>query len=513
MKKNSLLSETVSDFYNGFEHIESSWWYIFHSQSWAIFKIKPSIDKGGFWYLWITNQSWIYCSNDSEFSNLDYLTWKSFIPHEEIGEDIFNNFWEILTQTVMSWSTNYTVDTKNHQVLENGVVIIWWKVFWHELLNNDSWLKTRLNNPTAIVLAEWWFFLSDTLNNRILFYKDNNVYLILDQNDWIHEPTWLAYNTTKNILYIANSWKWEILQLSWEILLTNPPLSISFNPIETINSISHINIEFPDFIWNLDPVILLDFSFNNINNWVGYTQTIWNTIEYYFSDFSNISEPITNWFIPWCNPSNTYSLNGTSPERNIITCSNTNTWTHQIHNWNLYNRFNTNNLYNITLQNISPIFPLWTNQLVNITLFNNATSRYIDTFAYFTQWDWIVNNLEFTTLSTLITWLNYPSWLSISWNNLLINDFITREQYSYDLDNISSFSTNSLNNFSGNNLENIPLTENLDVLLQNPIASLNLNYNNTDKFLSIHAKYYQYLNCYNPEEQVQKSFILQKNID
>jgi hypothetical protein len=24
MKKNSLLSETVSDFYNGFEHIESS---------------------------------------------------------------------------------------------------------------------------------------------------------------------------------------------------------------------------------------------------------------------------------------------------------------------------------------------------------------------------------------------------------------------------------------------------------------------------------------------------------
>ena len=206
-------------------------------------------------------------------------------------------------------------------------------------------------------------------------------------------------------------------------------------------------------------------------------------------------------------------MNGTSPERNIITCSNTNTWTHQIHNWNLYNRFNTNNLYNITLQNISPIFPLWTNQLVNITLFNNATSRYIDTFAYFTQWDWIVNNLEFTTLSTLITWLNYPSWLSISWNNLLINDFITREQYSYDLDNISSFSTNSLNNFSGNNLENIPLTENLDVLLQNPIASLNLNYNNTDKFLSIHAKYYQYLNCYNPEEQVQKSFILQKNID
>jgi arylamine N-acetyltransferase len=70
-----------------------------------------------------------------------------------------------------------------------------------------------------------------------------------------------------------------------------------------------------------------------------------------------------------------------------------------------------------------------------------------------------------------------------------------------------------LNNFSGNNLDTIPYTENIDVLLQNPIASLDLNYNNTDKFLSAHAKYFQYLNCYNPEEQVQKSFILQKNID
>jgi hypothetical protein len=513
MDKNSLLSQTVSDFYNGFENITSSGWYIFHSQSWAIFKIDSSIDKGGFWYLWITRQTWLYCNSGSEFPDLDYLTWKSFIPHEEIGEDIFNNFWDILTQTVSSWSTTYKVDTLNHQVLEDDVVIIWWRVFWHEFSNNENWLNTRLNNPTAISLAEWWFFLSDTLNNRILYYKDNNVYLILDQNDGLNEPTWLAYDNTKNILYIANSWKWEILKFSAEVLLTNPQLDITFSPINDINSISRINLEFPEFSWNLDPVILWDVTFNNINNWVGYIQIIWNTIEYYFSDFSNISEPITNWFIPWCTPSDIYSLNWTTPEREIISCSDTNTGTLQIHTWDIYNNLNNGNIHGITIQNISPIFPSWINHLVNIELFNDATSRYTDTFGYFTQWDWIVNNLEFTTLSTLITWLNYPSWLSISWNNLLINDFATREQYSYDLDNISSFSTSSLNNFSGNNLENIPYTENLDVLLQNPIASIDLNYNNTDKFLSVHAKYYQYLNCYNPEEQVQKSFILQKNID
>jgi len=33
MNKNSLLSETVSDFYNAFENISSNSGYIYHSQS------------------------------------------------------------------------------------------------------------------------------------------------------------------------------------------------------------------------------------------------------------------------------------------------------------------------------------------------------------------------------------------------------------------------------------------------------------------------------------------------
>ncbi len=158
MDKNSLLNETVSDFYNGFENISNSWWHIYSYQSWAIFKINQSINKWWFAYLWLTSQSNIYCSDDSEFPSLNYLTWKSFIPYEEIDEDIFSNYWDINTQTVTSGST-YTVDTINHQVFKDWVVIIGWEIFGHVIKHGEDGLETRLNNPTWIALAEWGFFL------------------------------------------------------------------------------------------------------------------------------------------------------------------------------------------------------------------------------------------------------------------------------------------------------------------------------------------------------------------
>lgn len=513
MEKNSLLTQTVSDFYNGFENIVSNGGYVYHSQSWAIFQIESYMDKWGFWYLGVSKQSEMYCSLDSEFPNLNYLTWKSFIPYEEIWEDIFTNYSDINIQTVSSWSINYTVDTLNHQVLEDWVVIIWWDVFGHELSHWDNSTLTNLNNPTGIILAEWGFFLSDTLNHRILFYKDWSVYLLLDQDDWINQPTWLAYDSVKNILYIANSWKWEILELSAEILVSNPTLNIDFIPRNDINSISRVTLNIPNFSWNFNTGSLWDFTFNNINNWIGYTAINWNTIEYYFTDYSNVSEPITNWYINNCTTSDTYSLNWTTPERHIYTCSSTNTWTYQIHSWDIFQTLNTTTDYGINLQNITPLITNQGVNLVEIEFFNSSVSRYSDTFSYFIQSDGIVNNLENIKLNTLISWLWYPTGLNISWNSLEINDFITRKKYTYDLNNITSYSTNNLNDFTSNNLENIPYSKNSDILLDNPISEININYNNLDKFLSGKIKYYQYLNCYNSEEKVEKTLILQKNID
>ena len=513
MNKNSLLTETVSDFYNGFENIISSWWYVYHSDSWAIFQINSYMNSWGFWYFWVTNQSNLYCSSDSDFSNLDYLTWKSFIPYEEIWEDIFTNFSDINTQVISTGSITYTVDTLNHQVLKNDSVIIGWKIFGHELIHWENWLKTRLNHPTWLVLAEWGFFLSDTLNNRILFYKDENIYLLLDQNDGINQPTWLAYDNSKNILYIANSWNWEILSLSSENISTNPALKIKFSPESNANSVSRMSITFPNFSGTFNTWSLSDFTFNNINNWNGYTAINWNKIEYYFTDYNTATDVILNSHIADCTDSDTYILNWTTPERHIYTCSDTHTWTYQIHDWNIYNDFNTSTTYWVDIQNISPLISAAGTQGIQLELFSDSDSRYTNSYYYFTQWDGLVSNLEYIKLNTLISWLWYPTWLNISWNQLEINDFITRKKYTYDANNITSFTTNNLNDFTPDNLQKIPYSKNIDILLENPISEININYNTTDKFLTAQAKYYQYLNCYNPNEQVEKTLILQKNID
>lgn len=515
MDKNSLLIQTVSDFYNWFENIVNSWGYVYHSQSWAIFQVESYMNTWWFGYLWISDQSNLYCSDDSEFPNLNYLTWKSFIPYEEIWEDIFNDFNDIYTQEVKSWST-YTVDTLNHQVLEDWIAIIWWDIFGHELSHWETWTYTSLNNPTGIVLAEWGFFLSDTLNHRILFYKDGDIFLILDQNDWINQPTGLEYDDTKNILYIANSWKWEILSLSAEILWTNPSLDLEFFPIKNINSINRIRLDFTNFLWTLDPIEKTDIVFNNINKDVDYSEMNWNIIDYYFSDYAGWTTTITPyWFINNCNSSSTYFLDDTTPTREDTTCDIEwwNTWSTIQYYGDTARAFLSNNNYWIQISNIDPDLSEPDTYLIKVDLFNHSILEYSDTFKYFTQWDGIVNNLDNVTLKTVISGLWYPTWMRLSWNNLEINDFITRKQYSYDLDNISSFSSSNLNDFSSSNLENIPYSKNKDIILENPIAEVNINYNATDKFLSTQAKYYQYLNCYNPDEQVQKTLILQKNID
>lgn len=518
MDKNSLLSETVSDFYNGFENISSSWWHIYSYESWAIFKIDQSINKWWFAYLGLTSQPNLYCSDDSELPLLHYLTWKSFIPYEEVWEDIFRDFSDIEAQTVTSWST-YLVDTLNHQVLQDDVRIIGWDVFGHEINHWESWLETRLNNPTWIALAEWGFFLSDTLNDRILFYKDGNIYLILDQNDWLVEPTWLAYDNTKNILYIANSWKWEILKLSSEVLLNNPSLVINFSPINNVQDITRIKVIFPSLWWNLNSMTWSDFNFSNINNWNWYINTVNNTIEYYFTDYLNSRNwSPTNWNINNCSsqPSPTYALNWNTPERTEITCYDTHTGSRVIYSRNIENDFSNNQSYTIEIDNISPAISTAGNHLIELELYDLiwATPQFSDTFSYFVQWDWILNNLESTTLSSLISGLWYPTGLNLTGGNRLeINDFITRKQYSYNLNNISSFSTNNLFDFSDSNLESIPHNSNIDTLLNNPVSKIEIQYDSANKFLTNIINYYQYINCYNPEEKVEKTFVLQKNID
>jgi hypothetical protein len=71
----------------------------------------------------VNNGDGIYCLSGSEDVNTNHIFTKSFIPYEEIEEDIFSNFDNTLTSQVVSTDT-YTSNYKNHTVSKNGNIII-----------------------------------------------------------------------------------------------------------------------------------------------------------------------------------------------------------------------------------------------------------------------------------------------------------------------------------------------------------------------------------------------------
>jgi hypothetical protein len=516
MQKNSLLTTSVSDLYNGFDNITLSWGYIHDNSSGALFKINQNIQKWGFWYFWIISQEDQYCPTDSDLPRLDYLTWKTFIPYEEVNEDIMDTYSETLTQEVLSWAITYKVDTLNHKIYENNTLIIWWKVFWHEFINWADWLDIRLNNPTWIVLAEWWFFFSDTLNHRVLFYENDTVSLILDKNDGLSEPTWLAYDNLKNTLYIANSWKWEVLKYSSENIPTNPKLEINFSPNLDINNITRFTLDFwenistPTNTWSItfSNEITHDEDYSRVENWI---------FEYYFANYIQNSIDELNKIIPNCSSNFTYSIESNEPKKKEVDCDveNGNTGSTYTHFWNIENDFEKNENYKITLDNISPIFSTPKNHLVELELFNISSSLYKEKFKYFTQWDEEVKNWENMTLSVFVNDLQYPTGLQIIWWNIKINEFITRNILTYNLINWNNTWTDSstLKSFSAENFAQFDYSNLTDTILENPISEISVNYVDTStKYFSTNIKYYQFINCYNIDEKVKKTLLFSKSI-
>lgn len=513
MQKNSLLTTSVSDFYNGFNNISQSGWYIHYNASWALFKINQNIQKWGFWYFWIISQDNQYCSTDSDLPTLDYLTWKTFIPYEEIDEDIMDTYSDTTFQEVFTGSITYKVDTLNHIIYENNwwwdIIIIWWDVFWHEFTAWADWTDVRLNNPTGIVLAEWWFFFSDTLNHRVLFYEDWKVSLILDKNDWLSEPTWLAYDNSKKNLYIANSWKWEILKYSSEKILTNPDLKINFSPNKNIIDVTRFTLNFWEDItgpsnswaytsWNPD--------YTRIENW---------NYEYYFSNYLINDDIIIDWFINNCNSNVTFMLNGTTPEKRVTTCDTEwwNTGSLIRYTWNVNQNFLSNTYYTINLTNVLPLFSTPKNHLVELELFDNSAPIYNETFTFFTQGDEEVKNWKNMMLSIFVNDLKYPTWLKLNWWNLKVNEFSTRNILTYNLDwTLNSTDPITLKDFTAENFAQFNYSSLTDTILENPISDISVSYDIPTRYFSTNIQYYQFINCYNSDERVEKTLIFSKDM-
>ena len=464
------------------------------TSSWILFKRQASFWEWWFTYIWTGILNEVYCESGTGVYNTGTLSMyiKNFIPFEENLEDIFLAWWY---EEILTWSTTipstYTSFQKEHIIKDWTTPIIWKWIFWDKFIEWAQWTSIYLNSPTWLALSWNILFISDTLNNRILYYKiaENEIYTLLNESDWLNEPTWLYYHEWDKALYISNSWNWEILKYSSKYEWTNPSLNITFNNISasfidklTIKffswSLSQINITWPTNTWS--------FLFTNITPNTDLTTVSTNELNYYFSNYLSIDTDSWTIPIPFClDNTNSFLEVDDKPRKEVTTCSDTHTWTVIKYEWFNFKDFNPISTYNITINNITPTFTNTWNYYVNLKLINTSwVEQYSWYFPYFTQWDDDITTIWDNTLEVYASWLTYPTWIR-SWWSIIYNQF-------------SDLWYNNLDYHS------------TDTLLWTPIESSKITVNND--LISVLLKYYRRYNCYNTEDNSKKTFILKKNL-
>jgi hypothetical protein len=469
------------------------------SSTTALVKVWKNFDSLGVSFIWTQNLDSFYCSGiDVDSSITEHMEIKNFLPFEEIWEDIFNNF----SQTLY-WETSWFKSFyRSHIIKDSANNIIVWKfwVFWRSL--DKYWTWTYLNNPTGLAYdnSKKLLFIADTGNNRILVYNNNSsssdykkIYKLLNEKDGLNQPMWLAFYD--NVLYIANSWNWEILEYSSKNISNNPKLTLTWI---TKNWINKFEIEFlSGSIFLTNPDNLVDFSFSpNIKNNLDYFFLKDNKIKYFFISSLN-SDSSQSDCIAW--NQGKYVLNSSD---NPIKCSSTEVWT-----WQLAN-LSTKNLNNQTIE-ISDIKPSFTDNksyYIKLNLYKDNNLKYEKYFPYFVNWDEDLTTREDNTLNLISNDFKYPTWIKYDSWKLKINDFWDRAEYSINLNLAWKTNTRNLANFE---FSKIPFYENRDFRLYTPISKLIIDYNN--QFLSLKLDYFKQYNCYNLDQKVIRSFVLGKN--
>lgn len=355
---------------NYFQNINTNFEPI-KTNSWIILKINQNYDEWGFIYIWETKSplienSWIYCSSWSETVETKHIFIKTFIPE-------------------------FDIDTQKSHIIN----WIWKWFFWYNEVP-ETWLEldeVYLNNPTWLESSWSIDFISDTLNNRILYKSWTKIYELLNKNDWLLEPTDLKIISWD--LYIANSASWEILRYSSENIVS-PELNINWI---NWNNITEFKISFYNQDWDKN-ISINDISDIEIENhtilvWDNYNIS-WNELTFTFSwwtnhnftdnyiKINNLSDFSSSWtYYIKLDINNKFYKYFTQSDDNILTkddnsleiIDNSNDYYTKINSiWN-YNKFsdNSDKIYNRNYDYIlkSPIKELnidYTDQLLNIEL-------------------------------------------------------------------------------------------------------------------------------------------------
>lgn len=407
-----------------------------------VFKSKRYNNKWWFTYIWKKSLENYYCTDKESYDNIstNHLYIKNFIPFIENWENIsdVNTLYE--SNFVSIWSKKYkTLQKENKVVDEEWNIVVWRWVFWDEFEDWKDPKKIYLNSPTWLATDGEVLYISDTLNNRILYIKDNKIYKLLDETDWLIEPTGLYYDQGEKSLYISNSWKWEILNL-WSDKISVPS-TINF----TWLSWENINQLVISFFKNWEPINLdssieaTSFSFNSYNS--NEKTVIDNKLIYNFK-----KEKTESWWI--------------------------------ISEEDDYLNFIENENYSITLKNLNLFNTEWV-YTYKVDLWNNSKEFY-----YFTQWDEILYTRNNNLLRLVHSWLSYPNWI---WWKDNFNQF-----------RISNSEFKQISPLSSESLSFLDLDFNNDIVLDIPIKSFDLSKDNS--LINIIVQYYKKFNCYNLDE-------------
>lgn len=387
-QKNQELASNLNDFsvniYETFSNIENSW-SLHLTNSWVIFKRNRVFSNGWFTYVWSSEINNYFCNDvNSEDTKTNHIFIKNFIPFFENLENINSN--TIFTWSVIhNWNTYISYQKENKITISSWSTIIWRWIFWDNFKDWDLGTDIYLNWPTWMASDLNKLYFSDTLNNRILYLSWTTIHKLLDEKDWIEEPTWLYYNSVNKALYIANSALWEIWKITSENISTFPNKTLSFSWI-TENNIDTIYLEF-----------YKDKTPHNI------TSLTINT-----SSFNNDTDDIKNY--------------------------NNNTFSYSFMNWATIDNKNFiwTNTYNIDISNLNSLLNTWI-YTIKLIIWNSEKEFY-----YFTNWDDKIYTMSDNKIEIVRNWLDYPSgiWWN-PWTNLFPNNW-----------NFNIFDSNSISNLN-----------------------------------------------------------------
>lgn len=517
MKHVLFQEKIIKDSYGLSSSIESLHSLLFHSEriitvpDGMLLKTRASYDIWWYSYIWEVTKTNYHCEIWSEVNDTNHLVVKNFLPFEEVWEDINIDFTQNETsKEVLFWGEKYRTNMTNHTVEKevSGVYepyIGGW-TYGFILTEWDVPEDVLLNTPTGLVAVWTKLVFSDTLNDRVLYFDWTGVYTLLWEKDWISEPTGLSHDSVNNILYIANSWKWEILALSSKQYSSNPDIEIQFQPKQNFSA-DNFELFIQTGAINLASWISKnDVTLSNRNSWSSINDEVFTDLNSYNYHFINSYQ--ADWPQTDCTVWNQWTvINNWSNQ--VINCVSAWIGKLAVHSIEGYTNSQT---YSVDVSGITPVLTDENHYYIESVFYTGTTEEYREVFPYFSQWDNDLFTPDNNTLEVLVSGLTYPTWIEYDAGTgfITVNDFESRGQNKYSVDwslqgnaLLAGFSSTAFNQYNESHVFKNPLDA------TPPLNPFEFQMQWTD-LLNIKVSYALYQNCFNEDEKSIKTAIFKK---